>query len=66
MCIRDRRAEDPLGTATYIMVDASVEHNRDYEHIVMRSLRRRDLPKLLDLSNELIGLWQASQLALTS
>ena len=42
-----------------LMADSSVQHNRDFEHILVSEIERDSLVDLLDASHELAHLWQS-------
>lgn len=52
-----KMSADVSGMARYLMIDSSMQHNRDYEHILMRRVPRRLLFDLYQFSTDLIELW---------
>ena len=49
-----------MGAVRYLMIDSSNQHNRDYEHMIVRMLPRSALCDLFEDSNDLIELWRLS------
>ena len=45
------------GSVRYFMADSSTQHGRDYEHIVVRTVRAAMLPVLLGHVQDLCDLW---------
>ena len=45
------------GYILYGMSDSSMQHHRDYEHIVLRVVEAGELPDLLSIANRLCNFW---------
>lgn len=45
------------GRVIYMMADSSVQHHRDFEHIIVKTAPREKLPRLLEDSWDLCELW---------
>ena len=46
------------GCVRYMMADSSMQHGRDFEHIVVRTIKHDMLPELLDISIDLCEMWR--------
>ena len=53
--------ENSGGAVRYVMADASSQHRREFEHVLIREIQREVLVELMFASDELIGLWSAGQ-----
>ena len=57
MMTQRRLNERSLNDVRYIMCDSSMQHNRDFEHIVFRSVKRSNLSRAFELARELCEFW---------
>jgi hypothetical protein len=52
-----RRTSAVSECSRYLMADSSMQHGRDFEHIVYLMVRNEMLPRLFHMANDLIRLW---------
>jgi hypothetical protein len=46
--------------ARYFMADSSTQHRKEFQHVVIRSIRLAVIARLAALADELVGLWTCS------
>ena len=51
-----RNSEQP-GVVHYLMADASSQHGREFEHIILASIQKQDLGRLYLAANALFDVW---------
>lgn len=54
------------GGVSYLMADSSMQHGRDFEHIILKRVAADKLPQLLQCSLDLCDLWPLSPAARSS
>ena len=57
-----RRLHMPAGERSfvrYIMADSSMQHGRDFEHVVSLEINGKDLVNLLETANHLASMWSS-------
>ena len=57
MLVHRRMNERTAGEVRFLMCDSSTQHNRDFEHIMWRSIKRGDLVFVHGAARELFNLW---------
>ena len=45
------------GIVTYMMADSSMQHGRDFEHVIVQTISKNDVLELFTVSNQLIQMW---------
>ena len=61
--LHDRaRGNSDNSFARYMMADSSTQHGRDFEHVIVRSIKRSDLQEAMAYSADLVALWPAQQI----
>jgi len=53
----NREAISGGGFVRFLMADASTQHNREFEHIMLASIKKQDLKQLYFLRAQLLDQW---------